>query len=86
MTISRTDAQAEAIWVAKGTVFKAEKNTNGESCISREDRDTETDESLCLRGGWLELARVAIHDTYVNFLDSGKVILPGEITVTIRGV
>lgn len=37
-------------------------------------------------GAQAEAIRVAIYDTYVNFLDSGKVILPGEITVTIRGV
>lgn len=133
VTISRTDAQAEAVRVAKGTVFKTEKDingeelrffalenavlqkgalsadvlveaelegarynvpqgqitrsltyldgvdtiTNGEGWISREGSDTETDESLRLRGlrSWSELARVAIHDTYVNVCEEVNGVL-----------
>lgn len=133
VTISRADAQAEAVRVAKGTVFKTEKDingeelrffalenavlqkgalsadvlveaelegarynvpqgqitrsltyldgvdtiTNGEGWISREGSDTETDESLRLRGlrSWSELARVAIHDTYVNVCEEVNGVL-----------
>ncbi|MDE7010767.1 MAG: baseplate J/gp47 family protein [Oscillospiraceae bacterium] len=138
VTISRADAQAEAVRVAKGTVFKTEKDingeelrffalenavlqkgalsadvlveaelegarynvpqgqitrsltyldgvdtiTNGEGWISREGSDTETDESLRLRGlrSWSELARVAIHDTYVNVCEE----VNGVLYVTVN--
>lgn len=51
--------------------------TNGEGWISREGSDTETDESLRLRGlrSWSELARVAIHDTYVNVCEEVNGVL-----------
>lgn len=56
--------------------------TNTEGWMTREGSDTEDDESLRARvlRSWSELARVAIHDTYVNICEA----IPGVLYVTVN--
>lgn len=56
--------------------------TNAEGWMTREGSNTEDDESLRARilRSWSELARVAIHDTYVNLCEA----IPGVLYVTVN--
>lgn len=137
VTLSRLDAEGEAVKIPKGHIFKTAKDINGEELryfvleasvlqkgiesvdvlveaekegsrynvpqgqitrsltylggvqitnaerwMTREGSDTEDDESLRARvlRSWSELARVAIHDTYVNLCEA----IPGVLYVTVN--
>ena len=56
--------------------------TNGADWLDREGSDMEDEESLRVRTlrSWSELARVAIHDTYVNICEA----IPGVLYVTVN--
>lgn len=137
ITLSRKDAEGEAVKVPKGHIFKTVKDINGEELryfvleaavlqkgasevnilveaekegsrynvpqgqitrsltylgdvqiangerwITREGSDTEDDPSLRARAlrSWSELARVAVHDTYVNVCEA----ISGVLYVTVN--